>query len=492
MSDYEEYELLGDEPRRILKSDKKKKKIILSIIGILAGIGIVIAVISSISKPNPKPKKGNFRQFLTDKEIHIDDFVPVIKNKTDGPITVDKSKDDGTKVNLFDYIWDVDDNKIEYFLYGNETINGLEDTITKEDKYCCESDYAITEDGGQFYDISCPLYYHIAIDETFYGRHANDQEHCDKNYKGDKLSTNSLLTLKNCGCDIDDIVKPACEGKTNCYLYPEYHQYPDCCRSKRKYLHLKYHCAKNKENQAPKFAIVMFANRINPNSLFEHSISEFYQYSKIHGYKLIFNSKKYDDGRDLYYTKLEVLIEAVIDGLKTKEYEWIFWADGDTAILNPNIKLESFIPEDNDIHFIGTRDQNSLNAGLFMIRVNSWTLNFLMRAMSYQYYNPDRRVSFSDQASLNNVLVQFKEERHYVVVPQAWFNDYFGHRKPGYFIIHFAGRKDKEEASRQARNEAYADKEWGKAKTNMQMRKEVVEYYRRPRENQLKFHFVET
>jgi len=67
----------------------------------------------------------------------------------------------------------------------------------------------------------------------------------------------------------------------------------------------------------------MFANRIDPNSLFEHSVSEFYQYCKIHGYKFIFNSKRYDDGRDLYYMKLHVLIEAIIKGLKTKEYDWI-------------------------------------------------------------------------------------------------------------------------------------------------------------------------
>jgi len=67
----------------------------------------------------------------------------------------------------------------------------------------------------------------------------------------------------------------------------------------------------------------MYANSIKPNSLYENSVSEFYQYAKVHGYKFKFSSKKYDNGRNLFYMKLHVIIEALIEGLKTNEYDWI-------------------------------------------------------------------------------------------------------------------------------------------------------------------------
>jgi len=417
----------------------------------------------------------------------MSDFEPVDPNNKDGPITIDKNKDDGTKIVLSDYIYDVDDNKVEYFLFDNVTINALENRIDKPERYLCELEFTLSEDGGQAYDISCPMYYSIAIDKAFYGRYKLDNDRCTINYKGERVPDSALSTVNDCGNGFEDKVKASCEGKTNCYLLPFRLEFTDSCPGKRKYLHLQYHCAKNKVNKAPKFAVVMFANRIDPNSLFEHSISEFYQYCKIHGYKFIFNSKRYDDGRDLYYMKLHVLIEAIIKGLKTKEYDWIFWADGDTAITNPNIKLETFLPEDNDIHFIATRDRHSLNAGLFMIRVDSWSLNMLMRAVSYQYYNPNVRVGFSDQTSVNDLLIDSKEDRHYVIVPQSWFNNYPDLKRPGGFIVHYAGRKNKMEVFEEDRNVAYTeDKKWAKAKTNKQLRKEVLDYYRLPKDKQKK------
>jgi len=110
-----------------------------------------------------------------------------------------------------------------------------------------------------------------------------------------------------------------------------------------------------------------------------------------------------------------------------------------------------------------------------------------MRAVSYQYYNPEVKVSFSDQTSINHLLIDFKEDRHYVIVPQSWFNDYPDLKKPGGFIVHYAGRKNKMEVFEEDREEAYTeDKRWAKAKTNKQLRKEVLNYYRLTRDKQKK------
>jgi len=316
-----DYELLGTVPNKMLKD--KRKKIIIIIMGVLTGITILISTKIIYTKNNKPLKYVNPNNFHEEKEFNINDFELVDPNNTHGPITINKSKDDGTKINLSDYLYDVDDNKLEYFLYDNVTINALENRIDKPERYLCELNFTITEDGGQAYDISCPMYYSIAIDKAFYGRYMLDRKRCNKNYKGEVLPDTELITLTNCGYGFEDKLKADCEGRTNCNILPFKFEFPDSCSYKRKYLHLKYHCAKNEVNQAPNFAVVMFANRIDPNSLFEHSVSEFYQYCKIHGYKFIFNSKRYDYGRDLYYMKLHVLIEAIIEGLKNKEYDWI-------------------------------------------------------------------------------------------------------------------------------------------------------------------------
>jgi len=78
-----------------------------------------------------------------------------------------------------------------------------------------------------------------------------------------------------------------------------------------------------KEIKKPKFAVVMFSNFIEPNSIFENAISEFYQYADIHNYEFFFNKKKYDNDRSTYYMKINSLIEAIIYGLKTGEFNWI-------------------------------------------------------------------------------------------------------------------------------------------------------------------------
>jgi len=236
------YELLGTLPRNILKS-KKMKRIIIILIGSIIVVTILVST-NIISRNNVNVPKKAF--FLEDKEIQMSDFEPLDPNNKNGPITINKNKDDGTKINLSDYIYDVDDNKVEYFLFDNITINALKNRIDKPERYLCELEFTISEDGGQAYDISCPMYYSIAIDKAFYGRYKQDTERCVMNYKGERVPDSALLSMNNCGYGFEDKVKASCEGKTNCYVLPFRLEFTDSCPGKRKYLHLQYHCAKNK------------------------------------------------------------------------------------------------------------------------------------------------------------------------------------------------------------------------------------------------------
>jgi len=233
-------------------------------------------------------------------------------------------------------------------------------------------------------------------------------------------------------------------------------------------------------------AIVMYSENVKVNSYLENAISELYQYANIYGYKFIFNNQRYDRERESFYMKIHVLTEAVLQGLKEKEYEWIFWADGDVILANPNIRLESFLPRNQDIHLIAA-DRNGLNAGVFFIRVHPWTLNFLLRAGSYAYYKNNTYYRYGEEAGINNVLVEYKEDKHYVIVPPSWFNQYPEKRRKGDFLLHFCYRKHESTSKAEdIRKELKDDSSYTKAKDTEQMRDEVLDYYNLPRRRQLK------
>jgi len=69
--------------------------------------------------------------------------------------------------------------------------------------------------------------------------------------------------------------------------------------------------------------VVMFSNVIKPNSIYENAISSFYQYSKIHGYEFELNHYRYDTERQVFFMKLNSVIEKIIIGLKERTYDWV-------------------------------------------------------------------------------------------------------------------------------------------------------------------------
>jgi len=165
------------------------------------------------------------------------------------------------------------------------------------------------------------------------------------------------------------------------------------------------------------------------------------------------------------------------------------WVDSDVILTNPNIKLESFLPNEkmNNIHLIAADDINGFNAGVFLIRVHPWSLNFLMRSMSYSYFNNKKNLRYADQSSMNNVLTFDNETDHYVIVPQTWFNSYYNVNSKGDFLIHLAGIVEKDKEAKNYRKEVAEDKEWY-GKSSAKMRKEVLEYYDLPKDEQ---HYIE-
>jgi len=418
----------------------------------------------------------------TEKSDLPEGFVFVDEKADKGPITIDRKKDDGTKHNLYNFLHE---ESLDFY-YKQDEFDKLEDKVEfDEPKYFCEYGTGSAPESYEGYDINCPAHYTIKIDKVFYGRHAGDKEHCNHYYEGNEVEESLLTVDKECGNEPIELVKELCEGRVTCKVRPGGSHFTDGCQFKFKYLEVKYHCVKDKELKKERFSIVMFLNNIKPNTVYENAVSSFYQYSKIHGYNFTLDSYRYDTERQIYFMKLHSVLEKIIEGLKEKSFDWIFWVDGDVILANPNIRLESFLPNEkmNNVHFICADDVNGLNAGVFLIRVHPWSLNFIMRAISYSYYDK-KGLKFADQSSLNNVLTKSKHDKeHYIVVPQSWFNSYIGLNKNGDFLLHLAGHVNKNEEATTFREHISSDESWY-GKTNKEMREEVLKYYALPKKEQ--------
>jgi len=308
-------------------------------------------------------------------------FTHLNENIKNGPITINRNLDDGSKRNLFSMIKSNDDSfyykydefkqlesiipknpeyicedysgirpeaqkghdiscpkyytiKIDKAFYGRyanddsfyykyDEFKQLESIIPKNPEYICEDYSGIRPEAQKGHDISCPKYYTIKIDKAFYGRYANDKNHCKMNSKIKskiKKRNKKRIKIKNdCGNDVKENIKEKCEGKIYCSLISSDRFFGNSCPNTYKYLYIEYHCIKDLELKKEKIGIVSFYNSIKSNSIQEHSVSEFYQYAKIHNYDFQLNYINYSPDREIYFMKLYNVIEKIIEGLKYKK-----------------------------------------------------------------------------------------------------------------------------------------------------------------------------
>ncbi|KAG0376017.1 hypothetical protein BGX24_008387 [Mortierella sp. AD032] len=139
------------------------------------------------------------------------------------------------------------------------------------------------------------------------------------------------------------------------------------------------------------------------------------------------------------YSPAWAKIKILKDELDRDENDWIFWVDTDALITNMDISLERFL--DTRYSLVITQDHNYLNAGVFLLRVNDWSRNFVRELHS-------RMDTYSNEQDwMINLLEDpsYESERHVKYLPQCSFNSYWHlkalHRmyRPGDFMIHWAG-----------------------------------------------------
>lgn len=179
-------------------------------------------------------------------------------------------------------------------------------------------------------------------------------------------------------------------------------------------------------------------------------------YGKKHRYDVILDEANIS-GRLAYWQKILSLSRIMYDALEkdNREYDWLFWTDSDTLILDDEIQLETFLPperpelqdDEKRVHILMARDHRGWNNGVFFIRVHPWSLAFLLRSYTYPDYNTRFR-SF-DQSAMARLYENYEDVRHHIIsVPMRWFNDYPSgwinyNARQGDLQIHFPGSANK-------------------------------------------------
>jgi len=132
------------------------------------------------------------------------------------------------------------------------------------------------------------------------------------------------------------------------------------------------------------------------------------------------------------------------------------WVDADSIVINPSISPAIFLPpaDLSHLHFIATHDFNGLNTGIFFLRVNAWSVTFLLETLAMPLYDSDADLGRSaDQEAMARVLNKTTggpDNRGYrrsvVYVPRSWINMYEledgFEGKPGDMLVHFPGLEE--------------------------------------------------
>ena len=112
--------------------------------------------------------------------------------------------------------------------------------------------------------------------------------------------------------------------------------------------------------------------------------------------------------------------------------------------MNPSIPWTLFLPpiEIDDIHIIGTQDENGFNAGMLLLRVDQWTVMMLSQVIALKSLDLNADLPFYDQSAIENICKRPGNREHFLYQPRHWWNRYFftkDGREPGEFLLHFAG-----------------------------------------------------
>lgn len=166
------------------------------------------------------------------------------------------------------------------------------------------------------------------------------------------------------------------------------------------------------------------------------------QYCQKHGYDFICGFNSLDDSRFPAWSKVLLLLNV----LENKEYEWVFWTDADSLIMDFGKPLEDFIDPNYD--FIINKEFTWVCSGEFFLKNNDWSRDF----MKLVYSHSECWMHPYEQIAINIELGRPEIQAHTKIFPAKEINafnpeNYGGGDpsicyEPGDFIIHFGAVRD--------------------------------------------------
>ena len=166
-------------------------------------------------------------------------------------------------------------------------------------------------------------------------------------------------------------------------------------------------------------------------SIAEHSVPNKQRYCDTHGYRMIFRNDGFDAQRPLAWSKIRFLREHLGD------FDWLFWSDADSLIMDPSRRLEEFI---HDAYDVVITQENlgvgvfNLNTGQIFVKNSDWSRWFLDEVYAQTQFINDRL--WENRAAIHlwereDLSGQIK------VLAQTMFNSYLPNYTKGDFILHF-------------------------------------------------------
>ena len=185
------------------------------------------------------------------------------------------------------------------------------------------------------------------------------------------------------------------------------------------------------------------------NTLYERAIKSHERHAARQGLPIHILQNKVAEG---FWNKPSYILSLLIAEAAKNPNEratWLMWVDGDSVILDPELKSEMFLPPpDFDyINYLVAKDQNGMNTGIFFLRVCDWSIRLMAKALAYPLFRPDVDLGRSaDQTAMGIVANETEFQEGTLFQPRVWYNTYeFKHGyegKMGRMLVHFPGLEE--------------------------------------------------
>ncbi|KAH0340288.1 glycosyltransferase family 34 protein, partial [Aureobasidium melanogenum] len=162
-----------------------------------------------------------------------------------------------------------------------------------------------------------------------------------------------------------------------------------------------------------------------PNYLYEAALATHERHNALHGYQMQVLRERIHAS---FLAKPAYLMSVLVEELAKpwdERAQWLAWVDPDTLVLNQQIPLELFMPPpDEEINLIATHDDDGyFNGGVFFLKVDSWSLEFLIQVLAVPLTDRKHHVSLNkDHAALEQIMENQRFRSRVTYQPRLWYN----------------------------------------------------------------------